>query len=137
MKFRNITTAALSLSLLCSTVLPARAYSESGSQAEPTGFLSQNCYRSETTGIYETKRDAYINHMGDTLVHAGACTRCEGKTVAPPDSCFEPGDRSELDPSKSSSSSGSSGDYSENFSKPENNQMPQPNYSSDWPNFSF
>jgi hypothetical protein len=120
MKFRNIPTAALSLALLGSTVLPARAYTESGSQAEPTGFLSQNCYRSNSTGIYETKRDAYINHIGDTLVHSGACSKCEGKSIAPPNACFEPGDDPVLDPNTSS-------DTSAGFSNHrEDNMMPPP-----------
>lgn len=103
MKSKFFLGAAFSLFLM-GAISPTVKANETPT-AEENAFMQKGCFRQNFSGIYETKTDLGLNRIGWTLIHSGACTQCEGKTVAPPDSCVEPGDREHetkpVDPSDS------------------------------------
>lgn len=63
---------------------------DAGTEAEQMGFFDTGCFRDSFSGSYETKRDLGFNRIGWRLIHSGACTKCEGKTII---DCCEPSDR--------------------------------------------
>lgn len=91
MKSKFLAGATFSLLLLGAISPSVKAFD--GTSAEENALFQKGCFRENYSGIYETKTDLGLNRIGWTLIHNGACTQCEGKTVAPPDSCVEPGDR--------------------------------------------
>jgi hypothetical protein len=62
-------------------------------EAEEMGLFQEGCFRNSKgigSEIYETKRDFVLNRIDWKLIHPGACTECEGKSMM---ECCEPGDR--------------------------------------------